>query len=178
MPPLPTFLSATGCPPPGRYSATLEEVEAALVQDPLLSGSDTRAAIWSEFEAHRALIDCYVGSINRMWLAGSFVSNKMNPADLDVAYLLDAAAYHAVVDPNEVRDLRNLGDREWCIKHGMRVDAYLLQLPETEDFRDLGISGAMKKGDREAFQQLGLYDEIWQRRRSKGERRGYVEVTL
>ncbi|MFE3825984.1 hypothetical protein [Streptomyces sp. NPDC059092] len=61
----------------------------------------------------------------------------------------------------------------------MRIDAYLLSLPSTVDFQDLGTVGAMAAGDSEVFQMLGLYDEIWQRcRAGQGQRRGYVEVAL
>ncbi len=117
--------------------------------------------------------------MTRIWLAGSFVSGKLDPSDIDLAYLIDADAYRGVTEPDEIADLANLSDREWCVKHGMRIDAYLLSLPATVDFRDLGTVGAMAAGDSEVFQMLGLYDEIWQRcRAGHRQRRGYVEVAL
>ncbi|MEV6735469.1 hypothetical protein AB0N14_00445 [Streptomyces sp. NPDC051104] len=98
---------------------------------------------------------------------------------MDLAYLIDADVYGAVTEADDIADLANLSDREWCVKHGMRVDAYILSLPATVDFQDLGLVGAMAAGDSEVFQMLGLYDEIWQRcRAGANQRRGYVEVSL
>ncbi|MEW2136236.1 hypothetical protein AB0892_06440 [Streptomyces sp. NPDC005409] len=105
------------------------------------------------------------------------MSGKLDPSDVDVAYLLDASVYGAVSDPDDLVDVANLGDREWCVKHGMRIDAYVLSLPATVNFNDLGVVGAMAAGDSEVFQILGLYDEIWQRTRYT-RRRGYLEVSL
>ncbi|MFG2971595.1 DUF6932 family protein [Streptomyces sp. NPDC048331] len=177
MPPLPPLDSSTQCPAPGRYPATWEEVEASLVRAEAFGASSTRPGLWEELGSHRALIECLFGSVRRIWLAGSFVSGKLNPSDVDVAYLLDASVYGTVADPDDLADLANLSDREWCVKHGMRIDAYVLSLPATLRFKDLGVVGAMAAGDSEVFQILGLYDEIWQRTRHTG-RRGYLEVAL
>ncbi|WP_409059678.1 DUF6932 family protein [Streptomyces sp. SYP-A7185] len=179
MPPLPPFASDTQCPPPGRYPMTWEEVEYSLVRAAAWKASSTRPGLWVELQSHRALVECLFGSVTRIWLAGSFVSGKLDPSDIDLAYLIDADAYRGVTEPDEIADLANLSDREWCVKHGMRIDAYLLSLPATVDFRDLGTVGAMAAGDSEVFQMLGLYDEIWQRcRAGHRQRRGYVEVAL
>ncbi|MFD3517396.1 DUF6932 family protein [Streptomyces sp. NPDC058657] len=179
MPPLPPFAADTLCPPPGRYPMTWEEVERSLVRETSFQASSTRSGLWDELQAHKALVECLFGSAARIWLAGSFVSGKLDPNDIDLAYLIDADAYGSVAEPDDIADLANLSDREWCVKHSMRIDAYLLSLPATLDFRDLGTVGAMAAGDSEAFQMLGLYDEIWQRcRDGHGQRRGYVEVAL
>nr|WP_202200182.1 hypothetical protein [Streptomyces spororaveus] len=157
----------------------MSDIEASLVLAGAFKDSTTRRDLWGEFGTHRAMVECLVGSISRIWLAGSFVSGEPDPADVDVTYLLDAAVHGAVSDENDVAYLGNLADREWCIRQGLRVDAYILSLPATQDFRDLGLTGAMATEDAEVFQQLGLYDEIWQRCRvGNGRRRGYVEVSL
>ncbi|MFE7462678.1 DUF6932 family protein [Streptomyces sp. NPDC057499] len=180
MSPLPPFDPETQCPPPGRFPVTLAEVEEALVRADAFKGSTTRPELWEQFATHRQMVECLVGSVGRLWIAGSFVSGKLDPSDVDVTYLLEASAYQAVAqDPDDVAYLYNLADREWCAKQGMRVDAYILSLPATEEFAALGLTGAMATEDAEVFQQLGLYDEIWQRcRMGNGRRRGYVEVTL
>ncbi|WSM57639.1 hypothetical protein OG963_30660 [Streptomyces sp. NBC_01707] len=117
--------------------------------------------------------------MRRIWLAGSFVSGKLDPSDVDLTYLIGADAFGAVTEADDLANLANLTDREWCVKHEMRIDAYFLPLPATVAFEDLGITGAMAPGDADVFQSLGLYDEIWQRcRDSREQRRGYVEVTL
>ncbi|MEU3445759.1 hypothetical protein AB0H29_00745 [Streptomyces thermolilacinus] len=158
---------------------TCTEVEESLVKAEAFSGSGTRTALWTELQQHFGMVQCLVGSVNRVWLAGSFVSSKPDPSDVDVTYLLDADVYRAVsAVADDVADLHNLADREWCFKHNIRVDAYILSLPATQDFNALGLTGAMATEDAEIFQQLGLYDEIWQRCRVGKGRRGYVEVTL
>lgn len=179
MPPLPPFDPGTLCPPPGRYPMTWDEVESHLVraQDFLQSG--TRSDLWDELQFHRAQVECLFGEVRRIWLAGSFVSGKLDPSDVDLTYLVAADTFGAVTEAGDLADLANLMDREWCVKHEMRVDAYLLPLPATVAFEDLGVTGAMAPGDTQVFQSLGLYDEIWQRcRGSRQQRRGYVEVTL
>ncbi|MFF2851603.1 DUF6932 family protein [Streptomyces sp. NPDC058001] len=179
MPPLPPFDPDTLCPPPGRYPMTWDEVENSLVRAETFQASITRSGLWTELQSHRAQVECLFGSVRRLWLAGSFVSGKLDPSDVDLAYLVDAHVFQAVTEVDDIADLANLSDREWCVKHGMRIDAYLLSLPATVDFRDLGLVGAMAPGDSEIFQMLGLYDEIWQRcRMGDGRRRGYAEVLL
>ncbi|MFF1420701.1 DUF6932 family protein [Streptomyces sp. NPDC058280] len=93
------------------------------------------AELWNELHTHVALVTTVVGAVNRIRLAGSFVSGKLDPSDVDLAYLIAPEAFDSI---------------------------------------------AMAPGDDEVFQQLGLYDEIWQRCRtgSSAGRRGYVEVTL
>ncbi|MFJ3185906.1 MULTISPECIES: DUF6932 family protein [Streptomyces] len=178
MPPLPPFDPGTLCPPPGRYPLTWDEVESRLVRAPEFVQSGTRSDLWDELQFHHAQSVCLFGWVRRIWLAGSFVSGKLDPSDVDLAYLIDADAFGAITEADDLANLANLGDREWCVKHEMRIDAYFLPLPATVAFEDLGITGAMEAGDAEVFQSLGLYDEIWQRTRgSRGERRGYVEVT-
>lgn len=181
MPSLPAFLPATACPPPGRFPMTWEEVEAELVRAERFNSCPRRAELWDEVSAHAAMVECVVGGVDRIWLAGSFVSGKLDPSDVDLAYLIRPEAFEALATDHESLDhLDNLGTREWCVNAGMRVDAYMLRLPSTSDFWALGVTGAMAPGDDEVFQQLGLYDEIWQRCEAggTGARRGYVEVSL
>lgn len=181
MSPLPAFLPDTACPPPGRFPMTWTEVESVLVSADQWQGSSTRAELWSELTTHVALVSTVVGAVDRIWLAGSFVSGKLDPSDVDLAYLIAPEAFDSIAtDPESIGYLDRLGTREWCVKQQMRIDAYMLRLPSTVDFWALGIVGAMDDGDDTVFQQLGLYDEIWQRCRTDGgtSRRGYVEVAL
>ncbi|NGO47145.1 hypothetical protein G6048_35285 [Streptomyces sp. YC419] len=149
------------------------------------SASSTRHALLQELRIHFALVEVATAAVGRLWLAGSFVSGKLDPEDVDVTYLIPSDAYaQATEDPDTVDDLDNLGTKDWCVRHGMRVDAYVLRLPETTDFHALGLTGAMAPDDHKVFEGLGVWDEIWQRCRSgangipDGARRGYVEVLL
>lgn len=181
MPALPAFSSVTSCPPPGRYPMTWDDVEAELVRAEAFSSSSTRPELWDELQVHLASVSSVLGGVERLWMAGSFVSSKINPGDVDLAYLIRPDLFDAIADdPESIDHLDNLGTREWCVKQGLRVDAYMLRLPRTADFKALGVTGAMAPGDDEVFQKLGLYDEIWQRCEADGSnaRRGYVEVSL
>lgn len=147
--------------------------------------SSTRSRLFTELRTHYAMVELATGAVGRLWLAGSFVSGKVDPEDIDVTYLVPPGAYaRAMEDPDTVDDLDNLGTKDWCTRHAMRVDAYVLCLPETEDFRSLGVTGAMTPGDHKVFESLGVYDEVWQRCRAgqngvpEKARRGYVEVLL
>ncbi|MCX4584993.1 hypothetical protein [Streptomyces sp. NBC_01481] len=185
MPSLPPFLPATDTLPPGRFPLTWEEVESELVKSERFAGSATRAEIFNEWEFHYAAVEAVLGAVSRIWLAGSFVSGKIDPSDADVTYLIPHDVYDAHASDSDDADyLDNLATRDWCVGQGMRVDAYILRLPGTTHFGDLGVTGAMALGDREVFYKLGLYDEIWQRCRATldgsgtDSRRGYVEVLL
>ncbi|MFI7347120.1 DUF6932 family protein [Streptomyces sp. NPDC049936] len=185
MPSLPAFDPVTECPPPGRFPLTWDEVESDLVKTECFTHSSTRGQLLGELRTHHALVELATGAVGRLWLAGSFVSGKVDPQDIDVTYLIPPGAYaRAMADADVVDDLDNLGTKDWCTRHNMRVDAYVLCLPETEDFRSLGVAGAMASGDHKVFENLGVYDEVWQRCRSgqngipEGARRGYVEVLL
>ncbi|WP_067964182.1 DUF6932 family protein [Nocardiopsis trehalosi] len=180
---LPEFDPVTGLLPPGRYTADLDTLHDRLVSAPGFTASATRAPIWAEWELHRAAVEAEAGEITRLWLGGSFVSGKLDPADVDVTYLLRAAAFDRL-QRDELRSLDDLTDRTWCVERGMRVDAYLLRLPEDLSFGDLAPRRLTDATDR-SFRDLGLYDEIWQRCRPAAQasaprpsRRGYVEVLV
>jgi hypothetical protein len=175
----------TECPPPGRFPLSWDEVESELVKAARFAGSSTRRTLLAELRTHFALVELTTGAVGRLWLAGSFVSGKLDPEDVDVTYLIPPDAYaQAMEDPDTVDQLDNLGTKDWCVRKGMRVDAYVLSLPETADFQALGLTGAMAPGDHKVFENLGVYDEIWQRCRNgqngipSGARRGYAEVLL
>ncbi|MFH9821204.1 DUF6932 family protein [Streptomyces sp. NPDC017230] len=185
MSPLPTFDPVTECPPPGRFPLTWGEVESELVKAAYFTDSSTRSDLFGELQTHYAMVELTTGAVGRLWLAGSFVSGKVNPEDVDVTYLIPPDAYAlAMAGADTIDYLDNLGTKDWCTRRGMRVDAYVLCLPETEDFRSLGVTGAMAPSDHKVFESLGVYDEVWQRCRSgqkgipEGARRGYVEVLL
>ncbi|MEU5098407.1 hypothetical protein [Streptomyces sp. NPDC020996] len=185
MPPLPAFNPSTECPPPGRFPLTWDEIESELVKADDFAESSTRSGLLEELRVHFALVEMATGAVGRLWLAGSFVSGKLDPEDIDVTYLIPSDAYvRAMADPDTVDNLDNLGTKDWCVRQGLRVDAYVLRLAATEDFRALGVTGAMAPDDHKVFESLGVYDEVWQRCRSgpngipRGTRRGYVEVVL
>jgi hypothetical protein len=170
----------TGLLPPGRYAASLDELHAAFVAT---TTSTARREIWEEWISHRAMVEALAGEITRMWVGGSFISSKADPGDVDVTYLLRARAYDRL-DRETLADLDDLTLRGWCVEQGMRVDSYLVRLPEDMSVSQMLPSQLTARAS-DSFRDIGLFDEVWQCVKPAaingipGEpRRGYVEVLL
>lgn len=177
---LPILDPITGLLPPGRYSASLDELYTKLV---LSTDSAIRREIWEEWTIHRAMVEAQAGEVTRMWVGGSFVSSKPDPSDVDVTYLVSAQFYDDL-DRETLTDLADLTDAAWCAEQGMRVDALLLRLPKRLPVSQMAPSLLDAKTSA-SFRDLGLCDEVCQAVKPPlvnsipGElRRGYVEVLL
>lgn len=115
--------------PPGFHDLTLDEVEQQLVTS--FPNPTARRELFSRF-----LILCSI--INRwgvqvtLWLNGSFVSEKENPDDIDVALLYDGILDRSMSPANksELQDLRN---NRMLTKLRYGCDFYVL---DAEDFHD------------------------------------------
>ncbi|CAM5543196.1 hypothetical protein GCM10010329_27600 [Streptomyces spiroverticillatus] len=181
---LPLLDNTTGLLPPGRYAADLQMLKSIFVSGPGFAGSTTRAELWNEWENHRSTVEAMTGNIARIWIAGSFISSTLNPQDIDVTYLIPPDAYDQM-DSETVDFLDQLTDRAWCVSHDMRIDSYALRLPDEMEFWTITPS-LLTPESSQAFRDIGLYDEIWQRTRANSHgpgyagklRRGYVEVQL
>jgi len=116
-----------------------------------------------------------------MWVGGSFVSSDVEPSDVDVTYLLRAEAFDRL-DAEMLSYLDDLTLRGWCVKRGMRVDAYLVRLPENRPVSQM-LPSMLTQADAASFRDIGLCDEVWQCIKPTAAngtpgalRRGYVEV--
>ncbi|MEV6342468.1 hypothetical protein [Actinoplanes sp. NPDC051851] len=177
---MPEFEAKTGFLPPGRYAASLDELHERFVES---AGSNVRREIWDEWAIHRTLVECLAGAIARMWVGGSFVSEKTEPGDVDVTYLLPAQN-HDRLDRDTLAGLDDLAERGWCVARGMRVDAYLIRLPEAMPVSQM-LPRLLTPHASGSFRDIGLYDEFWQCIKPAAvndtpgdKRRGYVEVLL
>ena len=150
---------ATGLLPPGRYAAGLETLYDALVIAPRFAESVTRKKLWDEWAQHRVVVEAVAGEISRLWLAGSFASGKLDPSDIDATYLLRAEVYDRL-DQETLADLYDLTDKAWCVERSMRIDSYLVRLPDEMPFWQMKPSSLGMRAS-EAFRDLGLYDEVW-----------------
>lgn len=186
---IPPLDLSTGLLPVGRYPARAEEVRDHFVAAEIFSESRCRAELWEHWTTHVQLLEALMGREPRTWMAGSFVSAKLDPSDIDVFYGFDPGAYDEL-ENEDLAYLDQLCTRESCIKSfGMKIDAYFTRLPDHLPVDDLRPN-QMGAHNLRAFQSLGLYDEIWQRgRRAPVEgstnstvqdpiRRGYLEVRL
>lgn len=109
--PLPDFTD--GRLPAGRHPATIEEVRAALV-DPFRS-STTRAAIFAFWEERREAVTDLVDLVGE-WLDGSFSTDKLDPADIDLLTIIDGPSFDALP------------------RHRRQIIASLVAGTQTEDF--------------------------------------------
>jgi hypothetical protein len=181
---LPPLEQETGWLPPGRYHSDLDELHARFVAAEVYAVASRREELWSQWELHRSLMEAFAGGIERLWLAGSFVTSKLEPSDVDMVYLLPAKEYDQL-QAEDLGHLDELTDPQWCRKQGMCIDAFLLRVPGETEFWRL-TPESLVDADRSSFLQLGIYDEIWQRTRNgtrgstrrAADRRGYVEVQL
>jgi hypothetical protein len=140
-----------------------------------------RQWLWDEWMQHRALVEATAGGVTRIWVGGSFVSNKPDPSDVDVTYLLSAEIYDRL-GREELADLDDLTERSWCVEKHMRVDAGVVRLPEEVPVPDM-LPSLFSQVTNDSYRDLGRYDEVWQCTRASGMargkvRRGYVEVLL
>lgn len=120
MSPLPPFLPATDTLPPGRFPLPWAEVETELVKSERFTGSRTREELFEEWKIHYAAVEAVLGSVSRIWLAGSFASGKIDPCDVDVTYLIAHDVYDAQASDLDNADyLDNLATRDWCATQGM-----------------------------------------------------------
>lgn len=177
----------SGLLPPGRYATSLAELRSGFVLDERFAASGTRAGLWAEWEDHRALVDAVAGGVSRVWVSGSFVTGRLDPTDIDVTYFLDARQYEGL-SPEDKAYLEECTEVAWCQAHGMRIDPYLLTLPEEQPVWRL-TRGGFLPGAEGCYAGIGVHDELWQRCSEKdgfgpnpgtgpGRRRGYVEVLL
>ncbi|WP_330261732.1 DUF6932 family protein [Streptomyces sp. NBC_00539] len=178
---LPALDPDTGFLPPGRYAASLDVLYAEFVE---ALDSPRRRELWSEWEHHRAAVEAWTGEITRLWVGGSFISGKQEPSDVDVTYLLRSEVYDRL-DQESLVSLGELTDQPWCTEHSMRIDAYVVRLPDAMPFWQM-MPSLFTSATSESFRDIGLYDEVWQRTRASSDpagrlgelRRGYVEVLL
>jgi hypothetical protein len=83
--------------PPGRHAATVEEVEAALVEG--FPGSTRRRPLFERWIAVREAIR-RVTAVDSDWLDGSYVTKKSEPDDIDMLTICDAAAIDGLDEPS------------------------------------------------------------------------------
>lgn len=184
LPPL-----VNGVLPLGRYPASLPEIEERWVTSEDFSQSTTREAIWTEFMFGTRLLRLAV-RVHAMWISGSFLTNRLDPADIDVVYLVnESERYSGTPDRGRVVDEFVL--REWdeslekyVPQHGLRrLDSYVV------DWRP-HITNVLEDDEYRAYaRRRGYWDDWWQRKRT-GEKtdppvpedafpaRGYLEVSL
>lgn len=186
------FDPGTGFLPPGRYSCTRAEAYAFLVTNPRFSSSSTRQKLWDSLQTFLSEFvyleeqykDVLPGRLlDRVWIAGSFVSAKVDPRNTDVTLVLHEDAMHAVRGKPGAGILRESRDH-WLNKYSVSP-VTLKYRPVASPFQNQGLT----QEDWKYYQDRGSWDDWWQRTRDSGPRRspdlttavprrGYLEVAL
>lgn len=179
--------------PQGRYLCTLEELEAEFVRGEPYRTSVTRQTIFggfvrylSEWEDATLRSGSQVPILRSVWVAGSFVSAKLDPSDIDVSPIIDGPAADAMKGRPGSGAIRKLVTHRESVRNEYNVEPFPIRwCPIVRPFRaraNGGIDELAYLSDR------GKMDDWWQRRRIDNEdipsiascdaKRGYLEVTI
>lgn len=180
---LPLLNSDTGALPMGRYGASIGDVEQGFVDAPHFSSSVTRKEIWEDFWSATSELRRIVPVIC-VWVGGSFLTEKVDPDDIDVVYWCQDEFVDRVTDPKDRMLLQLFAQNQIRRKTGLRVDTRYCRwylYPEADRGTTLEFE--------QYASQRGYWDDFWMRSRSgaKGAaprltdalpRRGYCEIEL
>ncbi|MCY7351756.1 MAG: hypothetical protein LH606_13990 [Cytophagaceae bacterium] len=84
--------------------------------------SQTRSGIFAEYIRYVTRLRDTVGEDFTMWVNGSFVTQKLNPRDIDFVTFLDSERYNA--HENELGELRQLRLEQGSLTDGFFVKVY------------------------------------------------------
>lgn len=172
---IPAFDSG-GTLPIGRFSCDLTEAKAALVDDREFEESSSRETLWALFENAINKIGNIRCKIPSVFLSGSFVTNRVDPKDIDVAF---------VIDFSKIQSDKTVGSLNQIFKvfhEDGYVDGYYIPWHPIGNSTLDPISSAY-------FRERGKWDDFWQRNVAKVDRdpfqrhhafpkRGYLEVII
>ncbi|WP_394298925.1 DUF6932 family protein [Nocardiopsis sp. SBT366] len=82
-------LTEDGILPPGCHVVSPRQVKRFFVDG---TSSQNRHAIYEEWRQHRSALKS-IGPVLYQWIGGSFATNSINPADIDVATFIDGIAF-------------------------------------------------------------------------------------
>lgn len=165
-----------GVLPLGRWPATLAEVRALGE----LPDSAHRTQLLSEWDRLTLAIGDAVGGVAACWLSGSFFTDKVDPSDIDCAYLVrHEKLIEAQKDPERAAFLQSVLAKGARDRFRLRVDTYII---------DWWPRPGTRKGcdvrRRDYLAERGYWDDLWSRQRDRDlkldrlPRRGYLEVIL
>jgi len=184
---IPRF-EASGHLPLGRHVCTLDEFEEAFVDAPTFATSSTRGRLFSDFLAALAWLQSHYAAdlVERAWVGGGFTSEKLDPTDIDVTFVVSDDAHEALGEVKQGKLLKLL--RKGGFKGvGLSVDGFMM-IRERIALPWFG-SGVGDAGQ-DYFLKRGAWDDWWSRDRANvaaGDPpviedaepvRGYVEVSV
>lgn len=194
---IPDLDSATKHLPPGRYLCSMREVRERFVLAYDMSGSATRPTVWRGLLAYVAAWDAVQADLAQhlgdsalvkcLWLAGSFISGKLDPGNADLTVVLDGDAVDLCKGRRGAGALRDLSDRDDMLARFLVSTSVVRYRYLASPFRlqSLGSGPQM-----DYLAARGAWDDWWQRARPVGVpkgpptretaewTRGYLEVRL
>lgn len=183
---LPLLDPVTGFLPSGRHGCSASEVEVAFVRDIAFFGSPTRRAIWNDWNQALTVLQSAV-TVHAAWIGGSFTTSKLDPEDIDVAFIINAADFRqrSAQDQHIVSLFMRPGQVKANL--GLGVDSYIIPWECLPAVTPPGTT--MSYFQDSYFWARGHWDDWWQRARltPKGSpalpadalpRRGYLEVLI
>lgn len=138
-----------------------------------------REVLWRDWETLTAALRSLVGTIPAAWMSGSFVSDKVNPGDIDCLYVVDTEDVQSVVNaggPDASLLMAMVSGPQVRGRLGLNVDSYLLEWCPTP--------GPRRDAPPDYYESRGYWDDFWARRRDTDPRldaiprRGYLEVII
>jgi hypothetical protein len=154
------FLPGSDVLPPGRHTATVDEVEAAFVD--AFSNSTRRRPLFESWLAVREAITRIV-TVETEWLDGSYVTAKDEPNDIDLVTHILGTSLDGL-DAADQAMLRGLTSNKLSeALHG--CDSYICPVYPP---------GHVHHG---AYQAAFAYWDKWFSHDRNGQPKGYVEVT-
>jgi hypothetical protein len=179
--------------PVGRHGCTLNDVEQAFVISEAFQGSSSRPDIWDGFQLGlRALTGAV--RVYQVWIGGSFTTDKVDPGDIDVTYLIDGPDHFSrpVADRTVIeafiQRVQDPSSGEVIRPHGLPIDSFVVDWWPYEPL--LGDGQPWSEEHWWSYlSHRGHWDDWWLRRRTgaKGDpakledsipRRGFLEVTI
>lgn len=182
--------AVSGCIPPGRYGADLQEVRREFVEPYAAMPLSTRGALWKGLENYligwdEAQKKAGVNLLLGLWFSGSFITTRLSPEDIDLTAIYDGAAVSALEGKPGSKELRKLAGLRHRDENKTRYGVQVFPIP----WRSIASTLHTEKlnlHDTQYLVKLGALDDFWQRKPpalkgapaapSVKADRGYVEV--
>lgn len=172
-------LGSGGLPMCGRTRSSLAEIQAQFVDHPGFVVSTSRATIWAAFLRATEMLR-EVLPISAMWIGGSFVTDKPDPSDIDVLYIVSAQDYAQLQGDQALKRLAVFSENGALMKRGIPVDCSVLvwnAIAEPQPDNPEHIPYLKWRGYWDDFLQRHTIDKTKTPTRSSSiPARGYLEV--
>lgn len=187
---IPSLNPETGHLLPGRYRTTLDHIEQRFVQHPEFTASVTRTSVWKGFidylqawkDAQAVLGEPILKTI---WIAGSFISDVLDPEDIDVSPIYDEEVVGNLAGSPGIRKIKKLVGHRASLVREYAVEPFPIPWRSVESTL---FPTTLPGHEQNYLAKRGGMDDWWQRIRPEGPKtapaapavtaaRGYLEVT-